>query len=143
MGLQAERAQLRAGLEAAAQPFAMVGRVELPGASCDGGGANPDVYVLAAADVVRQAVAVKQACLNSLERLARGSTPCNPRGDVVNAPWIARSLTCLRLLPLTSCAWLPSSRAAAHHIVSMALGPRCRSGSFDKHRCRMALVLPS
>ncbi|KAK9828031.1 hypothetical protein WJX81_003253 [Elliptochloris bilobata] len=68
-GIQAKRAQLRAGLEAAAQPFAMVGRVEMPvapetaagRAGASAGFADPDVYVLAAADVVQDAVAAKQA----------------------------------------------------------------------------------
>lgn len=63
------RTQLRASLEAAAQPFAMVGRVELPdgvgaGQADNGAGegarGGPEVYVLAAADVVREAVAARQ-----------------------------------------------------------------------------------
>jgi hypothetical protein len=60
--LQAGRAQRRAGLEAASQPFAMVGRMELPeAAAAAGGGAGPDVYVLAAANAVQEAVAAKRA----------------------------------------------------------------------------------
>ena len=64
------RAQLRAGLEAAAQPFAMVGRVELrkaarAGRADNGAGGrtrdSPEVYVLAAADVVQEAVSARQA----------------------------------------------------------------------------------
>jgi len=57
--LQAGRAQRRAGLEAASQP---VGRMELPeAAAAAGGGAGPDVYVLAAANAVQEAVAAKRA----------------------------------------------------------------------------------
>ena len=70
--VQAKRTQLRAGLEAAAQPFAMVGRMELPeavragqvGSGVRPGGetrGDPEVYVLAAADVVQEAVAARQA----------------------------------------------------------------------------------
>ena len=70
--VQAVRTQLRGELEAAAQPFAMVGRVELPQAARAGRADNgvsagrasrggPEVYVLAAADVVQEAVTAKQA----------------------------------------------------------------------------------
>lgn len=79
--------QLRAGLEAAAQPFAMVGRVELPEAARagradsnagTGGGTRgcPEVYVLAAADVVQEAVAATQARMVSAS-LVLSICPCS------------------------------------------------------------------